>query len=238
MEKEVLHKLVTVLVILLALSTTVMIYLSNAKAIALDQDIYEKEFDKYNIHQRFNTTTNLTKETTTLITYLESGDGTIQSDFFNQKEKTHLVEVRDLFKLLTLVLNIIVIISAVSLFLLLISLRHFSALLTHAQGTEYVKRLISNLLIGIGAAVDAIAVLFAVMAFTFTSSFILFHKLFFRTDTWILNPATDNLIRMFPEPFFFDLFTRIILMSIVFATILLVIGFVMKLGVPKMLQRK
>jgi len=37
-----------------------------------------------------------------------------------------------------------------------------------------------------------------------------FHQLFFRNDLWLLDPNTDNLILMVPEPFFFALVFRIV----------------------------
>ena len=36
----------------------------------------------------------------------------------------------------------------------------------------------------------------------FDSVFIRFHQLFFDNDLWLLDPAADAMIRMFPEPFF------------------------------------
>ena len=34
--------------------------------------------------------------------------------------------------------------------------------------------------------------------------FLWFHRLFFTSDTWVFNPATDYLIMMFPAGFFYD----------------------------------
>jgi integral membrane protein (TIGR01906 family) len=51
-------------------------------------------------------------------------------------------------------------------------------------------------------------VLMAVLAFWalfgFEQFFILFHLASFSNDYWMLNPATDYLIRLFPEGFFYD----------------------------------
>lgn len=236
MDKEILKPIITVLVIILCLSTAAMIYFSNIKAIAFDQDLYEKEYLKYDIRSQFPSGTNLTEETAILLDYLEHGTGTIDSGFFNEKEKAHLVEVRDLFRLLTQMLTISVWISIISMMLLIISVRKHTSTLPHHEGFEYSKKIISGMLIGIGSAVDAIALAFMAMAFTFSLAFHKFHEMFFRTDTWLLNPLTDNLIRMFPELFFYDLFIRIVLTSVIFATIMLVIGFLMRLGKPRFMR--
>jgi integral membrane protein (TIGR01906 family) len=145
--------------------------------------------------------------------------------------------VRDLYKAIFTILNIAVVLSMIFMFLLLIAVKRTTLAMTEKEGIEYFKKLISSMLIWIGACVDFIAVLFAIVVVTFSSSFITFHELLFKTDTWMLDPATDNLIRMFPEQFFYDIFVRIVLMSVVFATILLVVGYVMRLGKPKMLRK-
>ena len=237
MEKRHLKISIIALLVLLIASTSVMIYLSNLKAVAFDLDFYRDEFVKYDIHSRFSEDTDLDSETAFLLDYLEHGEGEIQTGFFNEKEKIHLVEVRELFALASTILNIAVVISIASLLLLLIAIKHASAMLSPRKAPLFFKRLIVWMLIGIGAAVDGIAALFALVALTFSSSFIRFHEIFFRTDTWLLNPATDNLIRMFPEAFFFDIFVRIVLTSVVFATILLIAGFLIKLGRPRMMKK-
>ncbi|MFC1742305.1 DUF1461 domain-containing protein [Nanoarchaeota archaeon] len=226
----------TVLTIILILSTAVMIYLSNINAIAFDQHFYEDEYKKLNIYDRFSNTTDIDNETAFLISYLESGEGTIQSDFYNEKERIHMVEVRDLFRKVKIILDIAVILSAISAILLIMSVQRYASSLDNIK--DYLKTTISNILIGIGAAVDGIAVLLGILSISFTSSFIHFHRLLFRTDTWMLNPATDNLVRMLPEQFFFDIFMRIVLTSVIFATILLAVGFLIKLGKPTFMKSK
>lgn len=230
--RYILEKIILGLIVILIASTSVMIYLSNLKAVAFDHDFYTSEFRKYDIYSRFDKSADIDKEAGILIEYMESGEGAIQSDFFNAKEKAHMVEVRDLFRLASRILDAAVIISIVSLFLLLISVKYISAHLRHVELMEYFKKVVYSLLIGVGIFVDAIALLFAAMAFSFSTSFYRFHELFFNSNTWLLNPATDNLIRMLPEPFFFDIFLRIVTLSVVFATVLLVAGFLIKLGKP------
>lgn len=237
MERASLKRIVTFLLVLLSLSTVVMIYLSNLHSVAFDQDFYESKYVEFNIRSRFSDSVDLSNETSVLINYLESGDGDIKTDFFNEKEITHLREVRQLFRLSQLVLSIVVIISVLCVLLLIVFARKYTLRMKQQFHSEYFKRVISRLLIMTGAIVDGIALLFGFVALTFSTSFIRFHELFFKTDTWMLNPATDNLIRMFPQQFFYDVFTRIVLMSVIFATILLVIGFIMRLGRPVFMRK-
>ena len=43
----------------------------------------------------------------------------------------------------------------------------------------------------------------------FTKYFVIFHHIFFNNDLWMLNPDTDLLINIVPEPFFMDTAARI-----------------------------
>lgn len=45
----------------------------------------------------------------------------------------------------------------------------------------------------------------------FTDFWTHFHELFFNNDLWLLDPATDFMIRICPESLFFDLVIRIVL---------------------------
>lgn len=206
-----------------------MIYLSNLKAVAFDRDFYSDKFDEFGIHELFSEGTDIDHEADVMLQYLEGEKADIESGFFNAKEKEHLVEVRHLFRLVDITLNTAVAISIICLLLIIIAVKRFTLRLNERKSLAYFRHILSNLLIGIGFVVDGIAVFFALLAFTFSSAFWRFHEIFFKSDTWILNPATDNLIRMMPEQFFFDAFTRIVLMSVIFAAVLMAIGFAMKL---------
>ncbi len=237
MERDALRKSITVLIIILSVSTALMIYLSNIQATAFDKELYSEKFVEYDVYAGFKIGTNLTAHASELIDYLKSGEGEIESSFYNQKEKTHLVEVRQLFRAVSVLLNVAVLLSVVSMFFLLVAVKRYAAGMKREYLPAHLKKTLSRILIITGATVDGVAVLFMLMAAFFSTAFYWFHQIFFRTDTWMLDPATDNLIRMFPEPFFFDLFIRILLASVIFATVMLVIGFLIRLGKPRWIKR-
>ena len=59
----------------------------------------------------------------------------------------------------------------------------------------------------VGGSILIIALLVAIglaALVNFDWIFLWFHRLFFTSDTWVFNPATDYLIMMFPEGFFYD----------------------------------
>jgi len=216
---------VTALVVLLALSVALMVCLSSVRSVAFDFSVYEYEFEKLNIYDRFDKDI-LHNETKFLINYLAAGDGEIDSNFFNTKEKIHLVEVKTLFRIADTLINIAAILSIACIIMIYI----FVGMLYPRIATrnDYLKKIVSFLLVASGVTVIGTCLLFILMTLTFDFSFILFHKIAFRTDTWLLDPAVDNLIRMFPQQFFFDLFMRILYACIFFGAVFLGVGSLLK----------
>ncbi|MBS3872007.1 MAG: TIGR01906 family membrane protein [Firmicutes bacterium] len=119
---------------------------------------------------------------------------------YGEREVKHLRDVRYLFALTFLVRNI----SIVALLLLLTALlwtRNFNrGVRGYFCGSAVISCLL--LILGLLAAVD------------FTHYFTLFHLLTFDNDLWLLNPATEYLIRMVPEPFFMAAALRIVLLTV------------------------
>ena len=62
---------------------------------------------------------------------------------------------------------------------------------------------------GTGIFFAAALAIAAIVASDFSKYFVVFHLIFFDNDLWILNPATDMLINIVPEPFFMDTALRI-----------------------------
>lgn len=237
MERRHLKLSLNIILVILCLSTAFMIYLSNMEAVAFDAGLYSDKFSEYGIYSRFNSSVDIDGEAEFLIGYLQEGSGAdgsgeIDSDLYNAKEKTHLVEVKDLFAVFHTLLNIAVALSVLAMFLLLVFVKKYLVQMKPEYHQEYLKQTLSRILILTGYIVDGIAALFGLMVAFFSGAFYYFHILFFRTDTWMLDPRVDNLIRMFPEQFFFDLFLRIVLMSVLFGTVMIAIGFLIRLGKP------
>ena len=77
-----------------------------------------------------------------------------------------------------------------------------------------------------GGAVTLLAVIAVglVAVAAFEQLFLLFHRLSFANDLWILNPYTDYLLILFPGPFWFDATMRVALTSVLGAVLLLSAG--------------
>jgi len=116
-----------------------------------------------------------------------------EMELFNQKEITHLKDVKNLIQMfytiqwITIIYTLIFIIAG---FLVL--------------KKNFVDRLLRLLFFG-GVATFALLAFFGIWAaISFDNLFNLFHETSFSNDLWKLDPRTDYLIMMFPEDFFFD----------------------------------
>lgn len=106
---------------------------------------------------------------------------------FHDYEQKHMADCLTLFRLCRTVLFSGLAVSGMLL-----------ALLTAQRESRSVRWLRGGLI-----ALLALVSIVAVMAvIDFSSLFILFHKLAFTNDLWLLNPATDMLIRLMPTAFF------------------------------------
>src|SRR5699024_9709356 len=65
-----------------------------------------------------------------------------------------------------------------------------------------------------------IVFLIVLISTNFNRYFTIFHEIFFSNDLWILNPRTDLMIQMLPEPFFSTIGLRIGLLFLVLLSII------------------
>ena len=73
-----------------------------------------------------------------------------------------------------------------------------------------IKRVLPRMIcVGTVLFFSTLAVLAGIISTDFSKYFVIFHKIFFNNDLWILDPTTDLLINIVPEPFFVDTAARI-----------------------------
>lgn len=123
------------------------------------------------------------------LTVIATIDGA-EREFFNEKEKRHMVDVQGLF------------LGAMRLRRCAVGFSALAAAVLFWKGQGMV--LWRMLQWGIGLFIGGIVGLALLAATDFTKYFTYFHLLFFDNDDWILNPETDLLINIVPEGFFRD----------------------------------
>lgn len=168
---------------------------------------YEREYKKYQVADSLNMTMdNIMDVTDQMMAYLigkkaelsviTDVDGETR-DFFNEQDRFHMGEVKDLFLGGLKIRNIML--GAVLLILILLA----------AQKAELIKLLPRAYFVTLGITGVITVVLGGLFASDFDKYFRIFHEIFFDNDQWMFDPATDYMIRMLPEGFFYDFVFRI-----------------------------
>ncbi len=189
-----------------------------------DWGFYEKEYEKHNVitdkglmNIEMDDLMNVTKQMMSylrgdrddLVIYAEI-DGQVQ-EYFDDRDKSHMVDVRDLFVGAIQVrrLAIIMGIAIMTNLCLLLKLDAVKKLLFKAflWTVGYLSAII--VAIGIWAMID------------FTGVFYKFHALFFSNYEWILDMNVSRLVNMVPEGFFVDIAIRIV---VIFIILILIMG--------------
>lgn len=184
--------------ILLAISVFLLSLTVSLHWVTYDLDFYKSQY------QRLDVPENLAVDLPILMAYTEAlteylrgvrASPNVEAEvrgrrgpLYGAREVHHLQDVRQLFALSYLVRN-------VSLFVALM----LGGALFLKRDMVRGLRAYSYTVLSVGIALFVLGVL-ATLDFDFY--FTLFHLVSFSNDLWLLDPATENLINMFPEPFF------------------------------------
>ena len=170
---------------------------------------YNYEYNKNNTHEQIGISRyDLERVTRKLMDYMKDNDdnldiavniGGVNRPFFNDLEKAHMVDVKNLFQIGFLIRNIVLILFIATI---------LSGFLYKREPAlkEYAK----SFIFGTVAILCLFGTMTAIILGNFDKSFIIFHEIFFDNDMWILDPATDLLINIVPQEFFVDMFITIV----------------------------
>lgn len=163
---------------------------------------FEKEYTKYQVAQSVQMETeDLLYVTAEMMKYLKGHREDLHivsiidkesQEFFNEREIFHMEDVRTLFLSAMKIRTLCIFLAAVSIFILIF---------TKSKVFDILSRMI---LWGAGAFMGILISLGVLISVDFTKAFTIFHEILFTNDLWLLDPATDRLINIVPEPFFMD----------------------------------
>ncbi|MHB8104325.1 MAG: TIGR01906 family membrane protein [Dehalococcoidales bacterium] len=186
---------------LFILSIPALLLTASLGAAMNSRALYEYGFNKYDISRVTGLApAELTKAANGLISYFNSGEEYINVTvikngqpfaLFKEREVQHLKDVKSLFWL-----DYKVLIGAGVYALVFVAVTLF--------WWRDKRRLGWGLLGGGGLTLFLMAALGIIIALDFDQFFLQFHLLSFANDFWQLNPATDYLLMMFPDGFWFD----------------------------------
>ncbi len=109
---------------------------------------------------------------------------------FNARETAHMQDVKDRFRIM----------NKAQEFSVLYALGYIAVVVLWAREVS-LRALAMQVAGGAAVCVVVIGIIGAIGAAGFDSAWENFHQLIFSNDFWLLNPATDHLIQIFPPPF-------------------------------------
>ncbi|MDD5177839.1 MAG: TIGR01906 family membrane protein [Candidatus Nanoarchaeia archaeon] len=186
-------------------SVILFVFLLSFKLEVFNKHFYDKQFVENNVYNTLGKET-VTNETQNIMDYLK-GKADLTTNFFNEKEKLHLKDV----KTLIFVANILFYLSLVLML----------GFLIYFIKTKNIKEIKVSLSI---ACVSVLVILLVLFLFDFSDLFLEFHKILFSNNLWLLNPLEDKLIIMFPEPFFYKILIEIVMNILLITAIIILIN--------------
>ncbi len=174
---------------------------------------FEKEYTKYNVLEDVRMEMDdLLEVTEEMMDYLRGDREDLHvptiidgkpGEFFNEREIAHMADVQRLF------------LGGFAIRRICFGIMAFAAALLFVMKANVKNILPKAICHGTIIFFAVTAALAGLISTNFTKYFIIFHKIFFNNDLWILDPSTDLLINIVPEPFFVDTAANIALLFIV-----------------------
>ncbi len=183
------------------LALPLLLITTNVRFLAGEVRLYERGFRAYDSDTRTGLPfPELDRAAREVIDYFENDattlritvdDGGDEVALYNARETEHMKDVKWLMRVVFRVNEIS----------LAYVLSYVAAVFLWA-GAGSLRRLAVYALAGIGVGLVGVGfVLGAAALYGFDATWTRFHTIVFNNDFWRLNPATDRLIQMFPEPF-------------------------------------
>ncbi|MCF8018437.1 MAG: TIGR01906 family membrane protein [Vallitaleaceae bacterium] len=199
--------------LLISIAIIVVLFIGSLQLIIFNDALFKWHYETHQVTETTHMTIpDLMDVTHQLLDYIkdkedhmviESRIDGINQEVFGEREKAHMVDVKNLYiGARNLQWFALLILIAFTGYGLTKSKMMFSKTLMHIR---YVMPFLLASMIGIG-------ILFAT---DFNKYFTIFHKMFFSNDLWLLDPKTDIMINMVPEVYFYTVVMMSLLLFLV-----------------------
>ncbi|MGE5595063.1 MAG: TIGR01906 family membrane protein [Hyphomicrobiales bacterium] len=185
---------------LFVLAIPLLLVTTNVRFFAGEVRFYERGFRKYDAAQTTGVSLpELDRAAGEIVDYFENDRPTLrilvtadgeEVSLFNTRETEHMKDVKQVMRLVFRVQEA--------------TLAYVLAYITcvYLWSSERPFRSLARLaLMGVAVGIVVFGAIAAFALTGFDSAWTTFHEVVFRNDLWQLNPDTDHLIQMFPEPF-------------------------------------
>jgi integral membrane protein (TIGR01906 family) len=191
----------------------ILLITSNIRFLTSDVSFYRHGFREYDADAATGVAMpQLDSAAAQIVNYFHNSDDQLhvlvtingnEQSLFNQRETEHMHDVKSLMRLVFHLntLSLIIVIGYIAL-----------AVLWSRERT--LRALAWQSLAGIGLGIVVVGVIGGFALTGFDAAWTRFHEIAFRNNLWQLDPATDHLIQMFPEPFWREATTIVGAMTI------------------------
>lgn len=189
------------LIIILSISVQLTVF---------EKEEYKKLYEKYEVYSNsIYVKEELDSKKAELITdeildYLNDKKDKLEGHNFSKEEVVHMKDVKNIFLIMRRMAQIFGVIILIEIIL---------------GRLKYIKSLLGNYVI----ALVSFSVFLFISIYNFDRAFIIFHKLLFRNDYWMLNPYDSIIINMFPQEIFMYFFIKISFLFLLFSAVFIAI---------------
>lgn len=185
-----------------------VLFLLVINIVGFNNSFYREKFSEYNVDE------NISSLHEKVINFVKGENQELPNEF-NEREKQHLFDVRNLIGISTIMLYIFI-----ALFVILLLASAFILKINNK-----IVNFVSKVMIYGGFLTVLLAlILFLLINTNFSSAFESFHSLLFKKGTYVFDPAKEMIVRLYPEQLFMDLGSRISTWLIVSSIIIVLIG--------------
>ncbi len=183
-------------------------------SIALDSSLYDAEFLRLGVFDALGEG-EVKVANENVLSYLSGNTPALDASFFNAREIAHLNDVKRIFGFLFF---IAVLFAALASLVLLAIGEKRRKIATTSEVLIFGSLLLMGFAFITGIAIVA----------NFQAMFSFFHHMLFRSGTYLFDPATENIVNLYPEELFFMFAKKIVLMAFILCALGLFGGWCMK----------
>jgi integral membrane protein (TIGR01906 family) len=202
------------IIFLLILDTPLILYLFSFNNTVFDEGFYKKEFEEYKIYSRL-AGYNIEKINSAVLNYLKHRDYELKDNFFNEREKAHLKDVKSLIQLILLLFY-----SSIFLFVVLLT----SLAILNKSNQKTMSDTGTAFLFGGLLTFVVVFVFWLMTKASFNSVFDFMHKAFFEEGTYVFDPSFEKVVVLYPPELFYDIVLHIIATTLVFSLAVFLAG--------------
>lgn len=183
-------------IVVAAIFMALFLLMNAFTSLLYDVKFYNQQYEENGAYDELGKETVL-DATDNLYSFLKGDEGL--SDFYTEKEKAHMDDVRNLVG------------NTNSLKWMFLGFGILLTFFLYFGEPEHAFSHLSHAFIAVGVVTILGFIISIFLSMSFSDTFVSFHEVFFDNDLWMLDPGVDHMLTLFPESFFAAFFSRIMI---------------------------